>query len=455
MHTNLPAPARRMGSAFAGMSRIVAVAAFALALPQFSAGAQGTDSRWTPYLGCWAPIEAGVISITGAGSTDNLVCVVPSTSTSVDVTSIVRGRVVARTNVDASGARNVKNVDDCAGWESAKWSADGHRVMLRSEFRCANNTVRKESGVFSMTPEGQWLDVQGVDVVGTTNTRAVRFREIGVEPAALRSVASAAVGDSLRIAATGVSSFATQTLRAATAGMVTTDDVLDLSRNVDVQVAEAWLNETGQTFSLDARALVRLADAGLPPRMIDLLVALSYPKTFAVRPSTTSHTGGTPIGLTGTRIGSSVYGGYGSRSSFCDPFFGAYSSFGYLSSSMYGDCYGSRYSPYNQYGYGSRYGNGYYYGNQPIVIVNRSNIPVPENSNARAVNGRGYTRDRSADAGSSYGGSSMGSSSSRTSRSSGSSGSAGGSSGSSGSEGSSGSSGSSSGARTAKPKGGI
>ncbi|MEO7521308.1 MAG: hypothetical protein ABIW79_05780, partial [Gemmatimonas sp.] len=214
-----------------------ALLALALALPQFSASGQATDSRWTPYLGCWAPIEAGVISISGVGATDNLVCVVPSSSGSgVDVASIVGTRMIARTRVDAGGARNVKTVDDCAGWESAKWSADGFRVLFRAEFRCANNVVRKESGVFSMTPEGQWLDVQGVDVVGTTSTRAVRFRDIGLEPALLRTVATAVVGDTLRLAATGRSTFAMQSLRAAAAGRITPEAVLDVSRSVDVPV---------------------------------------------------------------------------------------------------------------------------------------------------------------------------------------------------------------------------
>jgi len=294
--------------------------------------------------------------------------------------------------------------------------------------------------------------VQGVDVMGATSTRAVRFREIGVEPVALRSIATAAVGDSLRVVATGVSSFAVQTLRAATAGRLSADDALDMSRNVDMQVAEAWLNETGQVFSVDARTLVRLADAGMPSRMIDLLVALSYPQTFAVRPSTTSGGGGSVGNFGGTRIG--TMSSYGVTRSMCDAMYSGYGGLGFYGSA-YNGCYGSSQygNMYSRYGYGSRYGNGYYYGNQPIIIINRGDIPTSgQSNNARAVNGRGYTRSEPSATSSGYSGSSGSSSSSRGSSGSGSSGS-GSTSGGSSSGGDAG--GSSSGGRTAKARGGA
>ncbi|MEO7521835.1 MAG: hypothetical protein ABIW79_08470, partial [Gemmatimonas sp.] len=243
--------------------------------------------------------------------------------------------------------------------------------------------------------------------------------------------------------------------RAAAAGRITPDAVLDVSRSVDVPVAEAWLNETGQTFDVDARTLVRLADAGLPPRMIDLLVALSYPQTFAVRRSLSRGANSRAPGVEwheSTLSTSSVF------QVMCA---GVPASFGQLgqddcySRSRYGSMYdpfgyGYGYSSRSGYGYGngygSRYGNGYYYGSQPIIIIDRGSGTgaAAQNSGARAVNGRGYTRDTRPDPTSTSGTSRSGSSgSSATPASSGSSGSGSGSSGES-----------SSGGRTAKARGG-
>ena len=106
-----------------------------------------------------------------------------------------------------------------------------------------------------------------------------------------------------------------------------------------------------------------------------------------------------------------------------------------------------------RYGYGGLYspfgfGNGYYLGNTPVIIVNRSDAdPAAPSNPGRAVRGGGYTRARSggssAPAPSVFGGS--GSPGSGTSGSSGSSGSGGGSSG--------GGSGGGDTGRTAKPRG--
>src|SRR5207244_1725794 len=70
--------------------------------------------------------------------------------------------------------------------------------------------------------------------------------------------------------------------RAAAAVSLATDDVGEAARRVDTSVLEAWLVERGESFTLDAKRLVTLADAGVPTPVIDLMVALSYPKVFAI-----------------------------------------------------------------------------------------------------------------------------------------------------------------------------
>jgi hypothetical protein len=216
--------------------------------------------------------------------------------------------------------------------------------------------------------------------------------------------------------------------------------------------------------------------------VIDVMVALSYPRTFTVG---TAGIQPVPTPMDGSRdisgaYGYAPYGGwdpYGYYSPYgLDPYFRSGLAFGnpfacgaYGYSGLYGCPYGygaygyNPYSPfgyggyggygYNPYGYNGGY-NGWMYGGGIVVIQGSGAVSQPH---GRVVNGRGYTQDNSA--GSSGRGaqprerteaSTSGSGSgSQQPRSGGGSGS-GSSSGSSGSGSSSGSS--SSGGRTAHPK---
>jgi len=431
------------------MAAVTAVAAASTlgAQPAPRATAGLSDPRWTAWIGCWTPGDSTpVISLTGAVSPTSFVCVTPSASgVGVDIASIVNGRIVAKERVDASGVRNTKTVDGCSGWESAKWSADARRVFTRSEFTCPGNLTRKESGIFAMSTAGEWLDVQGIDVMGSTSARATSFYEVLVE---LKPTDRA---DSVVV--TPIDSperYALRTARMAAAAPVTAENVLDVVANVELPVAEAWLTELQQRFTLDGATLTRLADAGLPPRVIDLMVALSFPRTFAVgrrggdvermpRASSAGNASGSGFaGMNALYDNLNDCSRYGSR--FGNRFggYGNYYGLNYADSCYGAGAYGRGYSPY---------GNNFYYGNQPIIIVTR---PDPSNpgraaGGGRAVAGRGYTREPRS--GSEASGSMFPSSGTSGSRSpsSGTGSSSGGS--------SSGSAGGDGGGRTAKPRG--
>lgn len=423
-----------------------AVAVFAGTL-QAQSGAQPasraplSDPRWAAWVGCWTPDDtaAVAISLSGSSTVSNYVCVSPAAAgPGVDIASIVNGRVIARERVDASGARITKTVDGCNGWESARWSDDAHRVFTRSEFTCPGNITRKESGVFALTAYNEWLDVQGIDVMGTTSARATRFYEALVEVVATDKPDSVVIRP-----VDSPERYAVRTARMAAAKAMTSENVLDVVQNVDVPVAEAFLTETRPRFDLDAKTLVRLSDAGLPPRVLDLMVALSYPKTFVVGKSSAE------VERTQRVAGGGGNNVYASR--WSDPFynnlydcsrfgnrFGGYGSFynlGYADG-CYGNLgYGRGIYGFNQYGFGNNY-----FGAQPIIIVRPGGDSNSPTTRGRAVAGRGYTREPSGSADSFMG--SRGSGSSGTQSTSG-----------SGSSGSAGSSGASGGGRTAKARG--
>ena len=222
-----------------------------------------------------------------------------------------------------------------------------------------------------MSPVGEWLDVQGVSELGDEGVRVARYRDAGVPGAVPEAIASA-----IRSRAT-----ASQGVRFAVGGTIGSSAVIEASQAVTPAVVEAWLMERGQAFSLDARELVRLADAGVPARVTDAMVAVSNPSSFAVARSEGNSRSrrADDDDIAGRRI-------YVMMDPAYSPYGWGYSPYGYGS-------YGYGAYGYSPLSYGRGYGSGYYgYPGyvSPIVIVN----PQTE-AHGRAVKGRGYTQSES------------------------------------------------------------
>jgi hypothetical protein len=329
---------------------------------------------WQAFVGCWEPVAAPDAVVPDTAQA-HLVCIVPvDGTTAVDMVTVVDGKVIQRERVDATGTKSSIRRDDCAGTQSATWSTVGQRLYVSSDLECDGGLRRTSTGVISMTSMYEWMDVQTVAVGGQKAVRVLRYREARPGVAVPAEIT----------AALGPKPFSLSAARLAATAPVTSSDIVDVARHLDAAGAEVWLLEQKLAFTADSRRLVELTHAGVPASVIDVVVALSYPKRFAidvnqreiaVRP-------GEPrvAGSSGSR-----YDGYGRM---WDPYY-----------SRYGSRY---YSPfgYSQYGYG--YGNGYGYswypGNQPVVIVVTSPTPAEPKVEGRAVKGRGYTRDRDHDA---------------------------------------------------------
>lgn len=317
------------------------------------------DSRWLAYLGCWEPIE----------SVKSVLCVVPVAGASaVDFVTITKGLVTERERIAATGERVETNSSDCAGWRSAEWSAHGQRLYLRSEDVCAGASARRGTGLIAMSANGQWLYVQSATVAGQTGLRVERYRGVTGEVALPTEVT-----DALRL---GVS--ATRAARAAAAAPLSIDDVVEASRRVEAAVLEAWLVERGEPFTLDAKRLVTLADAGVPAPVIDLMIALSYPRVFAINAA--SRLGERRVRSDSLRRGAGV-AAIMPISPLCST---AY-LYPYVSSYSYApfDCTGLG------YGYGYGYGSGWYPGGYPVTVVH-TGPSRPTRPHGRAENGRGY-----------------------------------------------------------------
>ena len=401
------------------------------------------DPRFQPWMGCWTPsAQSAAAGVGHAPKPPSMACVVPSTTIagSVDLVVFDSANVATRSAVPLPGTRIAKSIDGCTGTETSTWMPDDRRLLMQAELACGRGARRLETGLMTMSSAGDWMQVQHLDVGGNSATSVMTLRYV-VD----------SLGDWARLGASSAPS--TPSLRLAVGAPLLNSDVLAVASRAPAALTEAWLTETRQPFSVNGKELVRLADGGMPSRVLDLMIAMSNPEVFAVRTAGTDRS--RPMAedvITGGIASSRLRGGCRRIDDFC---YGPGGMGAWGLGWQYGmspfDAYSLRYGYgglFNPYGFG----NGFYPGNTPVIIVHRGDAdPAAPSNPGRAVRGGGYTRANSGGSSSPmpsvFGGSgSAGSGSSGSTGSSGSSGSSGGSAGG-------GSSGGGDTGRTAKPRG--
>lgn len=325
------------------LTMMLATAAALLAHVPGAAAQQGVDGpRWQAWFGCWQA-SASAAAPTDAATSSELLCVVPSESPgAAEFLTVVDGSIESRSLVRADGAPQDAAREGCSGWERAEWAAGGSRLYLDSEFRCDGGVERRSSGMMAFASNGDWIDVQSVASGANSGVHVVRYRA-ATDGAAIPDEVAAAIGNR---------SLARSTARLAAVDRIDPEVVVEVSRRLDERAVEAWLLERGQSFTVDAASLTRLADGGVSDRVIDLLVAMSYPEVFAIDDADDRRAA--PMGP---------------RGPVWDPWYGpSYRGF---------------------YPYGGRYGG--YYGGYPGVVVVRQ--PSGSGGNGgQAVKGEGYRR---------------------------------------------------------------
>lgn len=342
-------------------TRTAAIAAALVSLTAATGAAQqASGSRWQGWLGCWTAAAPDALVPSNAP----VVCITPTSNADVvNVATVQDGKVLATKTIDASGAAQPIEAKDCTGTQSAEWSADARRVYLKATANCAG-TTRTTSGILAMSPTGEWLDVQGIAAGEGENVRVARYRDAGLPEKLPPEIKSALEGRGVSV----------QGARVAAGANVGTTAVIEASKKATPAVVEAWLLERGQRFALDAKALMQLADAGVPARVTDAMVAVSNPQQFAVAHETAATQYNRPDDeVTGRRIPVFL------APPPYDPFSWGYSPYGYGYGYPYG--YG-----YNGYGYGGYYGYPYY--GTPVIVVPGGK--VPGGNGGRMVRGQGY-----------------------------------------------------------------
>lgn len=326
-------------------------------LPTATSAQQALDSRWLPWLGCWEPAAENAVP------EDLFVCIrpgAPPAERGVEILTTSDAAVVSTRTLVADGQRLEVTDQPCAGWQTARFSADGQRVYLRSELTCEGGVRRTASAVMAMATPTEWLDAQSIGIGEERMPRVVRYSPASQVdwPLGFRLTADrvAAVRDARLLASARLS----------------VADVEEAASRVDPQALVAFLIERRQPFELNADALSSLADSGVSPDVIDVVVAVSYPDKFAIdRPAMRT-------ALRPAERREPLAAGRG----YDDPFgWGWIGYYGY----GFGACASGRWfwslycSPYDPYWWGYT---------QPIIIV-RGPDGTPS---GRAIRGQGYTR---------------------------------------------------------------
>jgi hypothetical protein len=184
------------------------------------------------------------------------VCVTARGNTASLVTEVAEKPSLVQSIV-ADGSPQPLSEGGCSGSQRVEWSEDGTRLFSRAELSCADGAPRTVSGLALLAPDGTWIDAQTVDIGGRHSVRVRRFRRDEPPAAGARAAPT----------------------------RLTVDHVIEASAHVGAPALEAALVEAKATFALNAKRLIQLDEAGVPSSVIDLMVALTFPQAFSVRPT--------------------------------------------------------------------------------------------------------------------------------------------------------------------------
>jgi hypothetical protein len=274
-----------------------------LAAPMSTAQDRGSnrlaDARWSPWLGCWTPVERK------QQDQSVQVCVLPtSDGAGVRMMTFASGQRILDEPVVADGARRGVDEEGCIGSVKSTWSRDAARVFRVSELKCQGKAPQNASAISTITSPNEWLDIQ-VATDGRESVRTRHYVRSSAEPPAsidqeIRSLRPSAIS----------------------APNVTVDAVVEANALVSSRAVEAWLAEADARVPVNKRTLIKLADADVSKNVIDLLVALAYPEHFEIHRGGSAGSFGSLAGFDDFGLWSDPWG-----VSF-DPFAYYYSPFG-------------------------------------------------------------------------------------------------------------------------------
>jgi hypothetical protein len=233
-------------------------AALSAASPRVAA-----DDGWLAFQGCWHA---------EGDAADRAVCVLPDAE-GARLINVIGNAIQSETRIIADGKAREINQEGCRGTQQAHWSKDRQRVLLSADMTCGEQTRRKVTGIMSMHSAMQWLSVEAVSSGAEqmyTRTKSYSEMDSSKMPESIRNALRA-------------NRLASETARYSAIALLDLEDVQEATRAAGEDAVVEWITAVNQTFDLNGKRLLALADAGVPASVIEALVAVSNPQYFAVQ----------------------------------------------------------------------------------------------------------------------------------------------------------------------------
>lgn len=216
------------------MRRLLAIVLVGLSVMATPLVAQRDAGRALAFVGCWEDAEPGAAGMT---------CVLPQAGPALKLITVPPTGPRMESLLRLDGTKVEIAAEGCAGWERARVSRDDERIVMDSEIACNGLPRQQRAGAFVITEGGDWLQVQGGGVASIATTQARRLRPVvsfQVIPTDLRPLIAPFLAEA-------------EATRSAIAGR-----------------------------RVSAQDLIELDDLGTAEPIIDLIVAASYPESFAI-----------------------------------------------------------------------------------------------------------------------------------------------------------------------------
>jgi hypothetical protein len=316
--------------------------------------------------------------VTGTGLR---VCITPDRTGGVNWQTLVGTQVGTVDTLVPDGSGRAISDATCTGTERSEWSTNGAHVFRLTDVTCGTEGPRRLSSVSFLAPGPVLVSVQFVQGGSIKSVRVQRYRRGLVQTLADGTLAPQAAARVASPAPPGVGE------------PWSVDDVIEASRRLPPDAVQAVLTEAGGPFDLRRKTLLAMHGAGVSGSVIDLMVALTYPKKLVVQ-----RAGGDYSSSFGAAIGGDWYDPFnGTMVSASSMFADCYSPFGYGYGSYYDRCrpYAASYGGPG-FGYAAYYPGyaGYSYGGGWVIVDPGPTTPEQPAVEGRVVNGHGYTQVR-------------------------------------------------------------
>ena len=231
------------------------------------------DSRLLPWMGSWRLVSNKVNSSESELVKDFLLTISPgSNENSITMKGYRDETPLAEEVIIVDGLRHQLTDDKCTGWYLYSWSENGKRLLLNSEPTCPGDPPRVISGMSIIDEKGDWLDIQLLRNGEQKVINIRKYRNVDNESVTLSAIKLNRINSS----------------RSAAGENFSINEIIELSGKVESEVLETALLEMGKSFPINSKNLIYMADAKVPSRVIDLMVALSFPDKFIVEGETIS-----------------------------------------------------------------------------------------------------------------------------------------------------------------------